>query len=154
MLVDRLGEQYSQKEVLSCFDVSRSSYNYHRTASDCVNPERDRLRATVVTLHQASRGSAGSRTIAGQLAELGESVGRYKARSLMREAGLSGHQPKRHRYRLAEDTSVIAPNHLNREFTVQRSNQVWCSDVTYVWIGTGWLYLAVVLDLYLSLIHI
>ena len=80
--------------------------------------------------------------------QLGEPVGRYRARTLMREAGLSGQQPRRHRYRLADEESAIAPNHLNREFVVKRPNQVWCGDVTYVWSGECWLYLAVVLDLY------
>ncbi len=41
-----------------------------------------------------------------------------------------------------------APNKLNREFDVNNPNQVWCGDVTYIWIGTRWAYLAVVLDLF------
>jgi putative transposase len=40
------------------------------------------------------------------------------------------------------------PNHLAREFTVDRPNQAWCGDITYVWSGQRWSYLAVVLDLY------
>ncbi len=82
------------------------------------------------------------------LKQQGEAVGRYKARSLMKEAGLVSKQHKRHRYRIAEGESVIAPNKLNREFNVSAANQVWCGDVTYVWTGVCWLYLAVVLDLY------
>lgn len=98
-------------------------------------------------IHRNSRGAAGARTISGQLKQQGESVGRYKAASLMKAAGLVSKQQKQHRYQVAEETSVIADNHLNRQFTVERSNQVWCGDVTYVWSGSCWLYLAVVLDL-------
>jgi putative transposase len=75
-------------------------------------------------------------------------VGRYKARSLMKSLGLVSKQYKTHRYSIAKEESVVAPNHLARQFTVERPNQVWCGDVTYVWSGEGWLYLAVILDLY------
>jgi len=102
----------------------------------------------VVQIYNDSRGSAGSRTISGMLKQQGETVGLYKARSLMKTLGLISKQQKKHRYRVAEEESVIAPNHLAREFTVDNANQVWCGDVTYIWIGSSWLYLAVVLDLY------
>lgn len=102
----------------------------------------------MVQIYNDSRGSAGSRTISGMLKQQGETVGLYKARSLMKTLGLISKQQKKHRYRVAEEESVIAPNHLAREFTVDNANQVWCGDVTYIWIGSSWLYLAVVLDLY------
>jgi len=66
----------------------------------------------------------------------------------MAEAGVESKQRRPHRYRKLDSESVIAPNHLNREFTVTRPNQVWCRDITYIWAGTCWIYLAVVLDLY------
>jgi len=78
----------------------------------------------------------------------GEPVGRYKAASLMKEAGLVSKQQKKHRYRIAKEESVIAENSLARQFNVTQANAVWCGDVTYVWSGWDWLYLAVVLDLY------
>ena len=74
-------------------------------------------------------------------------MGRYKARSLMSELGLVSTQHKQHRYRIAEEESAIAPNHLDRQFSVDQPNQVWCGDVTYVWSGACWIYLAAVLDL-------
>jgi len=104
--------------------------------------EKDILKKTT------SRGSAGTRTIAGQLNQLGENVGRYKAASLMRDAGLISNQPRKHRYKIANDESKIALNLLKRQFNVDVINHVWCGDVTYVWSGTKWLYLAVVMDLY------
>ncbi len=70
-----------------------------------------------------------------------------KVRSLMKEAGLMSTQRKRHRYRLANQASAIAPNHLNRQFKVDQPNKVWCGDVTYIWSGKRWLYCAVVMDL-------
>ena len=134
--------------MLSAFEVSRSSYTYHKCKITRVNSERERLKEKAVAIHQASRGSAGSRTIAGQLTQQGELVGRYKAKSLMKEAGLVSKQRKKHRYRVAEQESKVAPNHLDRQFNVNQANQVWCGDVTYVWSGKYWLYLAVIMDLY------
>lgn len=147
-MVDNLREHYKQQELLSVFDVARSSYQSWCKRKKKVDSERERLKAKAVDIHTVSRGSAGARTIAGQLTADGDKVGRYKAKSLMREAGIVSKQPRRHRYRVAEEESVIAPNHLAREFTVSKANQVWCGDVTYVWSGKQWLYVAVVLDLY------
>lgn len=65
----------------------------------------------------------------------------------MAEAGLASKQPGP-RYKKTGSERCITPNYLNREFNVRAPNQVWCGDVTYIWAGTGWIYLAVVLDLY------
>jgi len=148
MIIDDLRAQYSQHELLATFNVHRSTYRYHREQPQRIDHERDRLKAKVISIHSLSRGSAGSRMITGQLKQSGEFIGRYKVRSLMKEAGLTSTQLKRHRYRLADDESIIAPNHLDREFAVSEANQIWCGDVTYVWSGQRWLYLAVVIDLY------
>lgn len=101
-----------------------------------------------MSIHAASRGAAGARTISGMLKQCGEAVGRYKAARLMDEAGLVSTQRKSHQYRIADEASAVADNVLNRQFAVSGPNQVWCGDVTYVWSGTLWLYWAVVLDLY------
>ena len=68
----------------------------------------------------------------------------------MREAKISSKQPHKHQYKIAEDESKITPNILQRNFEVNEINTVWCGDVTYVWAGTQWLYLAVVMDLLCS----
>ena len=146
MMIDDLREQYSQQALLSAFDIARSTYQYHRE-----NAKQDKnqyLKQKVQQIYNESRGAAGSRTISGALKQQGESVGRHKAGSLMKSLGLVSKQEKKHRYRIAHEESVIAPNHLARKFTVNQANQVWCGDVTYIWAGSRWLYLAVVLDLY------
>lgn len=134
--------------MLAIFDVARSTYSYRAQRKGYVDVERERLKAEVVAIHTASRGAAGARTIAGMLSQRGESVGRYKAASLMKEAQIASKQPHKHKYKIAEEESKIAPNLLQREFTVDRPNRVWCGDVTYIWAGTQWLYLAVVMDLF------
>lgn len=66
----------------------------------------------------------------------------------MAEAGIQSKQPGRHKYRKTGDEADVAPNHLKRKFTVAAPDRVWCGDVTYIWAGTCWMYLAVVMDLY------
>ncbi|WP_024247871.1 DDE-type integrase/transposase/recombinase, partial [Escherichia coli] len=53
-----------------------------------------------------------------------------------------------HRYKRGGREHVTIPNHLGRQFAVTEPNQVWCGDVTYIWTGKRWAYLAVVLDLF------
>lgn len=65
----------------------------------------------------------------------------------MAEAGVESKQP-RHVYKIAQEESVIAPNHLNREFEAAQPDQKWTGDVTYIWAGTKWTYLATVMDLH------
>lgn len=78
----------------------------------------------------------------------GHLVGRFKVRRLMKEAGLVSKQPGAHRYQVARSERPDIPNLLAREFDVQQPNQVWCGDITYVWAGGRWHYLAAVLDLH------
>lgn len=113
-----------------------------------MDTERERLKVQAIQIHRASRQAAGARTISNALTQRGDPVGRYKARNLMKEADLVSKQHKKHRYPLAEGALHTTENVLNREFNVSAPNQVWCGDITYVWAGSHWLYLAVVLDLY------
>lgn len=148
-MITELKGQYKQVDLLNAFSVRRSSYDYHRSKISTPNKERIRLRNKVIQIHSASRGAAGSRTITAKLKQDNESVGRYKVTRLMREAKIQSKQPnKPHRYKVAGKPSRIADNHLNREYTVELPNQVWCGDVTFIWCGTTWLYLALVIDLY------
>ncbi len=106
------------------------------------------LRAKVNELFSKSRSSAGSRTLVDMLREQDIEVGRFKVRRLMAELGLICKQPGRHAYKQATIERLDIPNLLNREFTPERANQVWCGDITYIWTGNRWHYLAAVLDLY------
>jgi len=82
------------------------------------------------------------------LADDGITVGRFLIGKWMSELGLICKQPGPHRYQHATVERPDIPNRLNRAFTVERPNQVWCGDITYIWAGSRWVYLAVVIDLY------
>ena len=84
-----------------------------------------------------------------ELTAEGETCGRTKAATHMKLATVKAKQKKK--YKVTTDSRYklpVAPNLLNREFTVSKQNIVYCSDITYIWTREGWLYLAVVLDLY------
>lgn len=130
------------------FGVSRSRYYDHCARQKRLDPERLRLRAQVQTLFNQSRGSAGSRTIRQQLNDQGIRIGRFKTSRLMEEAGLVSGQPGPHRYKPTGGERPDVPNRLNRAFTTSAPNQVWCGDITYIWTGQRWSYLATVMDLY------
>jgi len=134
--------------VCDVFGVGTSSYYDYKHRKKTVDVERIKLRAKVSEIHHLSRDAAGSRTIVTKLVENGTDIGRYKVRSLMKEAGLASKQPGAHRYKVAKHERPDIPNDLNREFAVSAPNQVWCGDITYIWAGLAWVYLAVIIDLY------
>lgn len=143
-----LSAQYSEVELCAVFGMARSSYRYARATAQKQRVCRDAIKVRLRAYHQQSRGAAGSRTLTALLKSEGEAIGRYKVRRLMKEAAIVSKQPPRHAYKIAKEASVIALNHLQREFTVSAPNQVWCGDVTFIRSGTQWLYLAIVIDLY------
>ena len=107
------------------------------------------LLSKVREIHEHSKGSYGSRRMSKRLRELGYDVGRHRARSLMNKAKVS--YKRRRKYRRTTDSKhdfPVAENLLERNFTANAANAVWCSDITYLWTMEGWLYLAVVMDLY------
>nr|WP_100550094.1 MULTISPECIES: IS3 family transposase [unclassified Pseudomonas] len=147
-LIDQLSEREPVEVVCSAFDVTRSCYYAHRLRRRCVDARRVALRSRVNELFSQSRGSAGSRSILGMLREDGVEIGRFRVRRLMRELELVSKQPGSHAYKQATVERPDVPYRLNREFAVQRPNQVWCGDITYVWAQGRWHYLAAVLDLH------
>lgn len=78
----------------------------------------------------------------------GIKLGRWLAGKLMKELKLTSCQLPVHKYKHGGHEHVDIPNLLERQFAVTEPNQVWCGDVTYIWSGKRWVYLAVVLDLF------
>ena len=99
--------------------------------------------------HQQSHQTYGSPRIHAALIKEGIICGHNRIARLMREQGIFS---KRHiRYRRRSLTShgrSDARNLVNRRFDVDQPNRIWGADITYFWTGSGWLYLAVVMDLY------
>ncbi len=100
-------------------------------------------------IHQASRQSYGSPRIHSALVAKGFQVGRKRVVRLMAKLGI-GARPKR-KFKATTDSehdSPIAKNVLNRDFTTTEPDRAWVADMTYIWTTEGWLYLAVIIDLF------
>lgn len=130
--------------------VSRSGYYAWQKRPESKRKRQDRnLKARIRQVHKESRGTYGSPRIHLELNDLGETCGRHRVARLMREDGLKAKVKKR--YKATTDSKhnlPVAPNLLQRNFDPAAPDQVWASDITYIWTAEGWLYLAVVLDLF------
>ena len=107
------------------------------------------LLSAIRVIHRESRETYGSPSIWDALIKRGHGVGEHRVARLMRLEGIRAKTVKK--WRATTDsapTSPVATNTLNRQFQVEQPNRVWAGDLTYVWTTEGWLYLAVVLDLY------
>ena len=102
----------------------------------------------VKSIFNESNGSAGVRTIASIATQRDHPLSRYRASRLMKACQLYSCQQPKHAYKEAKQEHIEIPNHLNRQFDVANPNQVWCGDVTYIWSGKRWAYLAIVMDLF------
>lgn len=119
----------------------------HEPQSDHAR-EDARLLALIRASYSASHGVYGARRIFGDLREAGESCGLHRVERIMRENGIKPVRGYKKPRSIAGRPSIIAPNRLQREFTVTAANKVWVTDITYIRTWQGWLYLAVVVDLF------
>ncbi|POP51826.1 IS3 family transposase, partial [Zhongshania marina] len=147
-LIEKLKESHAVALICDVFGVNRSSYKYWVKRPNMPSLKRIKLLSEVRSAHKDSNGSAGARTIATIVTDRGIQLSRYRATRLMKELELVSCQLPSHRYKKANQEHIAVPNKLDREFAVSQPNQVWCGDVTYIWSGQRWAYLAVVIDLY------
>lgn len=113
-----------------------------------ISAEEQYLRERVQAAHALSNGSAGARSIARIVTMQGYPLSRYRAGRRMKVLGLVSSQLPKHRYKKAEQPHSAIPNRLDRQFDVEAPNTIWAGDITYVWSGKRWAYLALVLDLF------
>ena len=112
-----------------------------------VEPE-ERLVATIRTIQEQTDWTCGSRRLQRELRNYGEEVGRRRIRRLLREYSLYSFHKKRFKKTTDSKHSLgYSPNLLEQNFSVRAANEVWVSDITYVWTSEGWSYLATVIDL-------
>jgi putative transposase len=147
-VIQEAEKAYPTSIVCRVMGVARSSYYAWkaRQGKDC--SARATLVREVQAIHAQMWRSFGSRRMAEELQRRGHAVGRYRARRLMREADVQVRVRRTHRYEKREQTSAIAENLLDRAFDVPVANRVWAGDVTFIGTQQGWMYLAVVIDLY------
>lgn len=130
--------------------VSTSGFYGWSGAEESERAKRHRRLGTVMrALHAENNGVYGSPRMCRALKVAGEDIGRAQTATIMRENGLVGRAPRP--FRKTTDSKhklPIAPNLVARDFNPSAMNQVWVADITYVRTWAGWLYLAVVIDLF------
>jgi putative transposase len=132
--------------------VSRSGFYDYLHRFNCGtndNPEKAALTTRVHEIFKEHRSKYGSRRIMKQLNEEGYDVGRDKVRRIMKLLGLKAKICRR--FKVTTDSRhsfPVAPNILNRNFDVAQPDKVWTADISYIWTLEGWLYLAIVMDLF------
>ena len=143
-------EGSSVKRVCALLGVSRSGYYDHMTRRTQPPPSDDeRLVAKMRAAQSAANGTYGKRRMHRELVGSGEQVGRRRVGRLMREHGIVAVQTRLfHKTTDSEHTLGFAPNLLQQSFTTHGADRVWVGDITYLWTGEGWCYLAVLLDLF------
>ncbi|BCQ26849.1 transposase [Caballeronia sp. NK8] len=147
-MIQEAEKAYPAAVVCRVVGVARSSYYAWKARQHKGRSARAELVREVQAIHAQMRQSYGSRRMSQELSRRGHVVGRECARRLMREGGVQARVRRTHRYVRREQTSAIAENRLDRAFAVTVPNRFWAGDVTYIWTQQGWMYLAVVLDLY------
>jgi len=142
--------KHSVTRLCKMLRVSRGGYYASRKRTPSKRALEDaRLGTLVVQAHRLSRGTYGSPRMLDELREHGERIGRSRVMRLMKERGLTGEMKKKWRHVAGALTvDPCEPNKLDRDFTAPAPNRLWASDITYVRTWEGWLYLAVVIDLF------
>ncbi|MFT4584940.1 MAG: putative transposase [Gammaproteobacteria bacterium] len=131
-------------------NVSRSGFYAWHKRPESARARSDRaLVVDIKAAHRASRDIYGSPRVHREWVAQGHTGGRDRVARLMRENGLRGKRKRRFRNTTQSNHDhPIAPNVHGREFTVAQPGVAWAGDITYIWTLEGWLYLAVILDLY------
>lgn len=142
---------WQTRQMCEALGVSRGGfYEWLTRPRSRRSQDNDKLLVQIRTSFERSDSTYGSPRVWHDLRAWGFACGRHRVARLMRVAQL---QARRKRRRLPSDFGVrpessIAPNLLDRQFEATAPNQRWVADFTYIWTGEGWLYVAVVLDLF------
>lgn len=149
-LIDAAKKDFPVQRLCKVLGVSPSGYFAWKGRPACRRQRDDLvLLAHVRSAFALSNGTYGSPRMMHELRDGGLIVGRRRVARLMRENGMKARQ--RRRFKRSTDSHhafSVAPNLLDQDFAASGPNQKWGADISYVWTREGWLYLAVVIDLF------
>ena len=141
---------FSVEKMCQTLDVSRSGYYCWRRA-----PKSDRAQANIKLLkkiketYKRFQGVYGSPRITQELREAGVECSENRVARLMRENEIAAKTKRKFKVTTNSGHNLpVVPNLVNQEFTAAAPNQLWLSDITYIWTREGWLYLAAILDVF------
>lgn len=130
-------------------DVSRSGYYAWSTRPVSPREKADAALAdSIREIYRRHRKVYGSPRIHDALKDQGMRLGRKRVARVMRQHGIIAAPYRRMKWKSAFKTAKAADNLVRRQFRVNHPNRVWAADMTSFWTGSGWVHLAVVMDLY------
>jgi putative transposase len=148
--IDSLRQDYPIAFMCRVFEVSVSGYHAWRKRPPSRRAQEDkRLEVEIKAAHQRTRQTCGPERLQQDLSDHGIQVGVHRIKRLRKKLGLRCKQKRK--FKATTDSKhalPVAPNLLDRNFTVSAPNQAWVADITYVWTEEGWLYLAGIKDLF------
>lgn len=149
--VDAHRSEFALRQMCEVLDVSASGYRAWKHGGP---PDRKRLTdaqllALIRVIHTEVKRAYGSPRMTRELRRRGFAASKSRVERLMRENGIRARHKRR--FKATTDSNYhlpAAPNLVERNFTPAAPSQAWTADMTYIWTDEGWLYLAVVLDLF------
>ncbi len=150
MFIKEHRKQYGLKLLCEVLAVSRSGYHKWLKRKVSQRAIEDQKLLEIIRLHyDKSRGTYGLPRIYAAMRKQGLKVNKKRIGRLMRINKIRAKTKRKFKVTTVENTKAKASeNILNRNFTSERENHIWSSDITYLWTSEGWLYLAVVMDIY------
>jgi len=148
------GEEFSVAGMCRALEVSHSGYYRWRSRPQSKREkENERVWDQIRAIHDESRQSYGSPKVCRKLRQSGETLNHKRVERLMRVHGIKAKRARKFKATTtARHNLPVAENVLGRRFQTTRPDEVWASDITYIWTAEGWLYLVVFLDLYSRLV--
>ena len=142
--------EHRVEKMCRVLKVSRSGYYAFRGRGKSMRQlANERILAAIKEAHKESRRIYGSPRITDALRDGGIRCSENRVARLMRANGITAKMKRKFKATTDSNHNLpVAKNLLNRQFKVDRPNKVWVSDITYIWTTEGWLYLAVILDLF------
>ena len=148
--IDATKADLSLARTCALFGVSASGFYAWKRRKPSLRQLTDMVfLAHIRSQFSLSRETYGSPRMHVELREDGLAIGRHRVARLMRENGLKALQKRRFKKTTDSDHGgPVAPNVLDQDFTAEQPNEKWGADISYIWTAEGWLYLAVVVDLF------
>lgn len=151
--IEQHREAFAVAVMCRALQVSKSGYYDWRKRGLSQRAQRDAvLTQQIKAVHEASRRTYGSPRVWAELQAQGTCCGRKRIARLMRLHGLRAKGRGRYRRYPRQSNPRPAENVLNREFSADAPNEKWVADISYIRTDEGWLYLAVILDIYSRMI--
>jgi len=150
-LIEDQRDVWPVRVMCDAFNVSPSGYYAWRSRPESAREIANReLRVDIRRVHADQRGQNGAPRIHAELRAEGQIVSRKRVERMMHRHGIRAHAPRRYRVCTTDSKHAlpIAANLLDRNFVAEKPDQIWLADITYIPTGEGWLYLAVILDLF------